>query len=271
MIRFSSIFVGLLLISFGASAQVVATVGNTKITAKDFKTKYDFIKKKADNPPPPEIFLEDMVKFEMGVQEAEKRNLQNDPEVKDGIRQVLYKYLVENEIGAKVEAIKVNENEMRDAYAKNPQIRIAHILIMFPAKATEQQKAMAKTRADELLKEVKASKRPFEELVKLYSDDDVSKMNGGDLGYVSRMTVVPQVYDAVSGLKTGEITGPVKTQFGYQILRVTGRLSYQDSDKSQLRAAVFDQKRKVIFDQFFSQLRSKYKVSKDEGALKNLK
>lgn len=271
MIRHIAIFAATVLMSFSASAQVVATVGNTKITLKDFKTKYDFIKKKADNPPPPELFLEDMIKFEMGVQEAEKRNLQNDPEVKDGFRQVLYKYLVENEIGARVEAIKVNDKEMRDAYAKNPQIRIAHILIMFPAKATEAQKETSKKRAEELLKEVKSSKRPFEELVKLYSDDDISKLSGGDLGYLSRVTAVPQVYDAVANLKIGEITGPVKTQFGYQILKVTGRLSYQDADKSQLRATVFDQKRKVIFDDFFGKLRSKYKVTKDESAVKSLK
>lgn len=254
-----------------AQAQVVATVGNTKITLKDFKAKYDPIKKSTVNPPSPEVFLEDLVKFEMGVQEAERRKLQDDPNVKDLFRQTLYKYLVESEIGKRVDSIKITEGDMRAYYEKNPQIRISHIMTMLPEKATEAQIAAAQKRSDEIYKEVKSSKRSFEELVKLYSDDDVTKINGGDLGYVTRVTAAPFIYNVVGKMKNGEISAPVRTQYGFQIIKVTGRLTYQDADKSQIRAAVFDSKRAAIFEDFFAKLRPKYKVTKDEAALKSLK
>ncbi len=261
-------------LSFAASfahAQVVATVGNTKITLKDFKEKYDPIKKTTVNPPSPEIFLEDLVKFEMGVQEAEKRNLQNNPAVKDLMRQTLYKFLIESEIGKRVDSIKITEGDMRAFYEKNPQIRISHIMTMIPEKATDAQIAAAEKRSQEIHKEVVSSKRPFEELVKLYSDDDVTKINGGDLGYISRVTAAPYVYEIVGKMKNGQISKPIRTQYGFQIIKVTGRLGYQDADKSQIRAAVFDSKRAAIFEDYFSKLRPKYKVTKDEAALKSLK
>jgi len=144
-------------------------------------------------------------------------------------------------------------------------------MTMLPEKATEAQIAAAKKRSDEIYKEVKASKRPFEELVKLYSDDDVTKISGGDLGYISRVTAAPYVYDIIGKMKNGEISEPIRTQFGFQIVKVTGRLGFQDADKSQIRAAVFDTKRAALFEEYFSKLRPKYKVTKDEAALKSLK
>lgn len=263
----------LFILSFSASsfAQVVATVGNTKITLKDFKAKYDPIVKNSANPPAPEVFLEDLVKFELGVQEAEKRGLQNNPEVKDLFRQTLYKYFVESEIGKKVDGIRITEADLRSYYQKNPQIRISHIMTMLPEKATDAQISAAKKRSEEIHKEVVASKRTFEELVKLYSDDDITKINGGDLGYISRVTAAPYIYDLVNKMKVNEISPPTRTPYGFQILKVTGRLNFQDADKSQIRAAVFEQKRSAIFEDFFAKLKAKYKVTKDESSLKSLK
>jgi parvulin-like peptidyl-prolyl isomerase len=264
---FVSIFVSM----SAAQAQVVATINGAKISLKDFKAKYESTKKQSINAPPPELFLEDLIRFEMGAQEAEKQGLDKDAAVKENIRRELYKGLLERELGKQVEAIQVNENEMKEFYKNYPEIRSSHILIEFPADATEQQRASAKARAEEILKEVKASKRPFEELVKLYSDDNLSKMNGGDIGFQSRVTVVPTYYEMLMKLKPNEIGGPVHTLYGYHIVKVTGRRTYQDANKRQIRAAVFDEKRKVIFDKYFSKLRGKYKITKDESLIKSLK
>lgn len=252
-------------------AQVVATVNGAKITLKDFKRKYNETKKTTINPPPPELFLEDLVRLEMGVQEAEKRGLEKDPTVKEAFRRELYKALIEKELGKKVDAIKVSESEMRAHYKKYPEIRSSHILIEFPPDATSKQKAAARKRADEIFKEVRASKRPFKELVKLYSDDHLSKMNGGDIGFQSNVTVVPTYYNTLMKLKPGQIAGPVETLYGYHIVKMTGRNSYQDADKRQIRVAVFDKKRAVLFNAYFKRLRSKYKITKDENLIKSVK
>jgi len=254
-----------------ASAQVVAKVGSSEITLKDFKTKYEDVKRQTINPPSPEIFLDDLIRFEMGVQEAEKRKLGNDAAVRERLRQELYKGLVEKELGNLTEKIKVSEAEMRNYYKTNPEIRSSHILIEFKQDATAEQKEIAKKRALEIYNEVKGSKRPFEELVKLYSDDTLSKAAGGDIGFQNRISVVPTYYDALLKLKNNEISQPVLTLYGYHIIKATGRRPFQDANRRQIRAAVYDTKRKALFDSFFKKLSAGYPVTKDEKLIKSLK
>ncbi|MCM2280527.1 MAG: peptidylprolyl isomerase [Bdellovibrionaceae bacterium] len=248
--------------------QIVATVGEKKISLKEFNEKYEEVLKQTINPPPRELFLEDLVRYEMGVQEANKRQMESDPIVKERIRQEMYKGLIERELGKKISEIKVNEDEMKAYYNKNPEIRTSHILIEFKPDATQEQKAAAKSRASELYDEVKKSKRPFEELVGLYSDDVLTKKNGGDVGWQSGMTLVPNYYQAILKMKVGEVKGLIETQYGFHIVKVTGRRGYTDANKRQIRAAVFDEKRKDLFDSYFAKLRKQYKIDMNKTAVR---
>ncbi len=247
---------------------IVATVGEKKITLKEFNGKYEEVLKQTINPPSRELFLEDLVRYEMGVQEANKRQLESDPIVKERIRQEMYKGLIERELGKRISDIKVNESEMKSYYSKNPEIRTSHILIEFKPDATAEQRAAAKARAQEIHDEIRKSKRPFEELVALYSDDVLSKKNGGDVGWQSGMTLVPNYYQAILKMKVGEVKGLIETQYGYHVVKVTGRRGYADANKRQIRAAVFDEKRKTLFDEYFAKLRRNYKVEMNKAALK---
>lgn len=271
LVTVSGLIIGYTLGSF-AQAQVVATVGSKTITLEEFKKRYDEVRRNAYNPPPADLFLEDLVRYEVGVQEAEKQNLQNDPIVKERFRQELYKALVEKAIGNKVSNIKVTEAEMKKYYEKNPNLRTSHILIEFRADATPDQKEAARKRALEILADVKKSKREFGEMARLLSDDVVTKERGGDLDFQNRVTLVPPYYDAALGMKVGEIKGPVETRFGFHIIKLTGRQSYADViDKRPIRTAVFDEKRKVLFDDYFKSLKNKYKIDVNKAALKGLK
>ena len=250
---------------------VVARVNSTKITLEDFEEKYATTRN-AINRPTPEIFLEDLVRYEVGVQEAYKKKLQNDPIIKERMRQEMYKLLLEKAIGNAVEKIKVSEAEMRAEYKRSPELRSSHILFEFKPDATPAQKATIKKRALEVLREVKAPKRPFEQLVKLYSDDTISKANGGNVGYLTRVTAVPTYYNAAKRLKVGQIAPDlVETRYGFHIIKLTGRRTYKQADRTQLRAVVFEAKRKQIFDRYFAQLKKKYKISTDKKPLKSVK
>ena len=248
--------------------EVVAVVGSKQITVKDLSEKYDEVLKQTLNPPPKDVFLEDLIRYEMGVQEAYKRNIQDDPIVKERIRQEIYKGLIEKELGKQVSDIKVNEKEMQAYYAKNPEIRTSHILIEFRPDATADQKKASKERAQEIYEEVKHSKRPFEELVGLYTDDALSKRTGGDVGWQSSVTLVPAYYQAALAMKVGEVRGLIETQYGYHIIKVTGRHGYNDANKRQIRAAVFDEKRKILFDDYFAKLKKQYPVKVNKAAIK---
>jgi len=249
-------------------SEVVATIGKKTITLDEFNKKFNEVKTQTLNPPTKTQFLEDLVRYEVGLQEADKRGLDKDPIVIDRIHQEMYKALLEKDLGQKVQKIQVSDAEMKAWYKNNPEIRTSHILIEFKPGATPEQVAEAKKRATEIYDEVKKSKRPFEELVKLYSDDPLSKQAGGDVGWQSRVTLVPSYYDAALSGKVGDIKGLIETPFGFHIIKITGHRSYEDANKRQIRAAVFDEKRKVIFNEYFEKLKKQYPVKMNTGLLK---
>jgi parvulin-like peptidyl-prolyl isomerase len=66
-------------------------------------------------------------------------------------------------------------------------------------------------------------KRKFAELAKKYSEDPASKVQGGDLGWVNAGQFAPQFEDALRHMKVGEISDPVRTQFGFHVIWLTGK------------------------------------------------
>jgi parvulin-like peptidyl-prolyl isomerase len=257
-------------ISISTSAQIVATVGGSKISLEDFRKKLEDVRKQSVNPPTPEQFLEDLVRFEIGVQEAKKIGLENDEMVRERYKQLLYNSLLEKEIGTKLVDVKITENEMKESYKKTPELRLAHILIDVKDGASAAERELAKKRAVEILEDVKKSKRPFEELVKLYSDDLPTKESGGDIGFQSKMTLTPIIYDAAVGLKVGEVKGLIETKFGFHIVKLLERRTYDLADKHQLRAVLLDGKRAKIFDDYFIRAKKTYKVEINKDALKTV-
>lgn len=241
-------------------AEVIALVGDKKITRSDFDQKFEEILSKTINPPTKKQFLEDLIRYEIGLQEAEKRNLRSDPIINERINQEIYKGLIEKDLAQEIEKIKVNENHMKTFYKKNPEIRTSHILIQLKPGATAEEKQSAKNRAQEIFREVKKSKRPFKDLVRLYTDDSFNKENGGDVGWQTRVTLVPNYYETAIALKMNQISPLVETQFGFHIIKLTGRRKYDEANKAQIRAAVFDEKRRLIFNKYFDGLKKKYKI-----------
>lgn len=248
------------LTSFAQNDDVVAVVGSKQITKKEFNDKYKEVVSKAFNPPSKDLFLEDLVRYEVGVMEAEKRNLSNDPIVQERIRQVLYVDLVEKEIGKKADGLSVSEKELQNYYAKNPEIRTSHILVEVKERARPSEREAAKKRATQIYNEVKTSKKPFEQLVKIYSDDVISKKNGGDIQWHSSGTLLPEYYNAALKLSMGQISPLIETKFGFHIIKLTGKKSYKEADKVALRAAVKESKKRALFDDYFGKLKSKYNV-----------
>lgn len=260
-------------LSFSANAQkgtdVLATVGTKKITLDDFNKKYqEILSQTLSGAPTKKVFLEDLIRYEMGIQEAKKKGIEKDPDFQERVNQEMYKVLLEKELGKKVQESQVSEDEMKAWYSKNPQIRVSSILIEVKPGATEGQRAEARKRAEEILKEVKGSKRTFEELVRLYSDDTTTKALGGDIGWQSRITLNPTFYESAVKLKTNEITPSlVETPFGFHILKLTGRRSYEEATRREIRMAVFDEKRKQHFDNYFNGIKKNYPVSVNEKLL----
>lgn len=251
-------------VAMAQTKEVIAVVGSKSITLEEFNKKFTEVKNMSVNPPTKAQFLEDLVRYELGLQEADKRGLEKDPVVRDRMRQELYKGLLEKELGDAVNKITISDKEMEAYYKKSPEIRTSHILIELKPGATAEQRAEAKKRATEIYEEVKKSKRPFEELVRLYSDDMITKQTGGDVGFQSRVTLVPSFYEAILAMKVNEMKGLIETPYGFHIVKVTGRRTFENANKRQLRASVYDEKRRELFDAYFEKLKKNYKIEKNQ-------
>ncbi len=105
-----------------------------------------------------------------------------------------------------------------ERFTQSEQRRVSHILLSV---ADAKDDAAVKTKAEGILKRVQGGE-DFSKLAKEFSQDPGSAAQGGDLGWSERKVWVAPFADAAYGMKVDEIRGPVKTQFGYHILKLVG-------------------------------------------------
>jgi peptidyl-prolyl cis-trans isomerase D len=127
-----------------------------------------------------------------------------------------------DQVAAKV---TVAETDLQDVYAKNrdryvdpEKRRPSHILVSIEAG----KEAEALKQAEAILAEARQPGADFAALARKYSKDAGSAAQGGDLGWSERSAFVGPFADAVFAMQQGELRGPVKTEFGYHVIRLDG-------------------------------------------------
>ena len=123
----------------------------------------------------------------------------------------------------------VDPEEVKKSYddvASKSQVQesrqASHILITADAKAPAEEKQKAKAKAEDLLKQIKSKPASFADLAKAHSQDPGSAEKGGDLGSFKRGDMVKAFSAAAYDMKVGDIAGPVETEYGYHIIKLTG-------------------------------------------------
>lgn len=126
-----------------------------------------------------------------------------------------------------VNDIELDEEEIEQAYEagkgqyRKPEARIAsHILLGVPRSADEAKRDAVLAKAEALIARLKDGEE-FAALAEEFSEDPGSKRQGGDLGVIARGQMVPEFEEAVYSMAQGEISAPVKTEFGYHIIKLT--------------------------------------------------
>lgn len=124
------------------------------------------------------------------------------------------------------ELIKTTEEEMiryfeprKKDFAEKEKIRVRHILFMIPPKASKEKTEEVKAKAEQVLSEIKKG-ADFADMAKKYSDDAGSAENGGDTGFFERGTMVPEFERAAFALEPDGLSGIVKTNFGFHIIKM---------------------------------------------------
>ncbi|MBM7691022.1 foldase protein PrsA [Peribacillus deserti] len=154
--------------------------------------------------------------------------------------------------------IKITEKEMKEyfetnkaSYAVAEQVKASHILVETKAKA------------DEVKKKLDAGES-FKDLAKEYSTEDATKDKGGDLGYFAKGEMTAAFEKAAFSMKEGEVSDPVKTEFGYHIIKVVDKKAAKpavyEENKKAIKAAIIDQKTQDTYSDWMEKTKEKYKV-----------
>jgi peptidyl-prolyl cis-trans isomerase D len=164
------------------------------------------------------------------------------------------------DIAAIEKTLNVSEADLKTYYEQNTsrlggqeERRASHILIAVPKGASAADKQKAKAKAEEVLAEAKKSPDKFAELAKKYSQDPGSAAQGGDLDYFARGAMTKPFEDAVFSMKKGEIAGPVETDFGYHIIKLTDIKEPKKRDFDTMKPELEAQVRKQMAQRKFAE------------------
>ncbi len=214
------------------SDPVVMTVAGVDVPRSEFEYSYNknntdgVIDKKSV-----EEYVDLFVNYKMKVQAALDARLDTMSSFKTEFlqyrdQQILPTFVADDDLMAEAHQIY---DQTKANIGDQGLIRPAHILMLIPQKATEEQQQTAKQRIDSVYQALKAG-ADFEELAKKVSQDPGSARNGGVLGWCGQHQLVKEFEDAAFALQPGEMSAPVLSPFGWHIILMKERKQLEPFD-----------------------------------------
>lgn len=252
--------------------QVVAEVNGVAITTEDFRKELEllppYLKQMAETADGRKEMLDSMVVRELVLQDAQKQGVDKSPEVAARMEDMKKRVVVEAYLKKKVEeGANITDADLQKFYDQNKdkfktgdQVKASHILVK-----TEKE-------AQDVLAQLKGGAK-FEDLAKKYSVDPAGQ-KGGDLGWFGKDAMIPEFEKVVFAMKEGDISGVVKTKFGFHVIKLTGKRSAGvlpfAEVKEQLKANLMPQKQQEVFAKVKEELKKSAKLSVKEDVLKGM-
>jgi parvulin-like peptidyl-prolyl isomerase len=212
------------------------------------------------------------------VEEVKRRNSATQEDLEraltvEGLTLETYKKQIEKTIqrqrlinlSVKVE-VKPEEKELREFYQKNigryrtnETYRPGQILFVIPKEATPEEIREIRKKCQKVLERIKKGE-DFGEMAVLYSEDTSNK-DHGDLGYVKKGELIPVFERETLRLKVGEVSGILRTEFGFHIIKLLDRRGMDplpfDQVIEKVKADYYDGEMEKAFKQYLSTLKEK--------------
>ncbi len=252
-----------------APGDAAAVINGKEISKEDFQRRYkENIQIFKFTPPTKANVLNDIINFELAVQEAKRQGIDKKPEVMERINAVLYQSLIEEELSDKFKkVVDVSDKEARDFCRRNPAVRTSHVYVALKPAALKAEEEAAYKKIKEAQAAI-AGGMQFEQVVAKYSEGYATG-SGGDIGFQSKDKLDPTYYMEARKLRPGAITNqPIRSQFGLHIIKLSSIQDCATINIPEWQRMVFDEKRAKIFEEYLGGLRSKAKVSINQEAIK---
>ena len=266
--------------------------GPVDTSTPDGKKQWDEIKRKAlDNLIESKLVQEQAVELKLQVtneeveramDEVKKQNNLTDEQFKQALQQQGFTYdsyrksLKRQILELKVlntavrSRVSISDDEVKAFYLQNERqmagdktAHLRQILVVVPPDASADVVAEKRRVAQKVL-ELARSGTSFVELAKKYSDDDLTKCDGGDLGWVGKGVLQDPLDEAVTSMDAGDVRGPIRTGRGWHLLqlveRKAGDLRPFDEVKDAIRKQLYDQQVEKASQSWIRELRKKAHV-----------
>jgi peptidyl-prolyl cis-trans isomerase C len=238
---------------------VVATVNGQPVRLSELEVAQQSLPQQYRNMPLQAVFpalLDRIIDSKLVVQEGKKSKVTEDPAFKKRMAfvedQVLQDFWIQREVARQVTAEKLQKRyeERLKQMPSEEEVHARHILV-----STEDE-------AKALIAEIKKG-AAFDKLAKEKSTDKASGAEGGDLGWFKKSDMVKEFADAAFNLKKGELTEtPVKTQFGYHVIKVEDRRKAPPPAFEEMADQLREEMAREAVTAQLDQLRSGAKIEK---------
>jgi len=245
---------------------ILSSFGGQTITLGEFNQLWEEVPEEYKLQLDKSMVLDQVISEKLLIQEAKNMGLEKDNDVLEQIKkmteQILVQVLIEREILDKVD---VNDEEVSEYYEENKvsftekeQIHLYNILLE------------SEEEAQDILEQLKAG-GDFSEIAKEKSTGP-SAAQGGDLGYLTKGTIIPEIEEVVFALEVEELSEVVKTDFGFHILKITEKkpetVKALEEVKEEIIQTLLPTKQKEAFDNLLEELKGKVEIEINEEALK---
>jgi foldase protein PrsA len=214
---------------------------------KDLTVKDSEIKKELEN-----------IKGQYDSEEAFNQALASSGSDLDSVKENIKTYLLTEKLLK--DRVKITDDQIKeyfeankDTFAQKEQVEASHILVDDEKTAQEVKKKLD-------------DGGDFDELAKEYSTDTSNADSGGELGYFGKGEMVTEFDDKAFSMKKGEISEPVKTEFGYHIIKVTGKKEAKEAvladHKDEIKDILFDQALQTEYGTWLAEKKKEYKIEK---------
>ena len=244
-------------------AKILATVGTKTITEADVDAFIMQLGQRGQayqNPQGRTMVLEQLINKALLVLDATRNLYERDPEFKAELARVKEDLLANYAVEKAVRDVRVNDadveayyNENKAQFVQGPTVNASHILVD------------SEEKANEILAKINAGEITFEDAAKEFSSCPSGK-EGGSLGDFGRGQMVPEFDEACFTMEVGAISAPVKTQFGYHIIRLNSKGEETempfDAIKAQLKEKLMQDKQQAAYQSKLNQLKILYPVDR---------
>lgn len=251
-----------LMVAIGCSKKegtVVAKVGDRPVLIEDIE---DYMGRRGfrfasaeDELNSKRAYLDSFINQELLIIGAFEHNLENQEEVLKVVEGERVKFLLEVLFDEKIlSKATPSEAEIKDWYVRmGEEIKASHII------------AETEAEAQDIIQKLKDG-AVFEELAVEYSIDPSAKRNQGDLGWFTWGNMVDNFQNAAFKMQPGEVSAPVKTEYGYHVIKVVDRRELDrrpgyEELKDQIRSSIMERRKRTLMVEYADELQEKYPIT----------